>query len=77
MVYLGRERLTQPPMMRMLVVIQDDFLVHLLQTHYEKNSCARRTPAISRSTSSRVLYTAKDARALAAMPNRRCSGHAQ
>src|ERR1700682_2458569 len=77
---LGTVRLPQPAVMRALVVIEDHFLIELLQPHCQplpKNSTACRTPATSRSTSSSVLYTANDARAVAAMPNRRCSGHAQ
>src|SRR4051794_10628372 len=78
----GAERLAQPAMMRMLVMVQDHLLVHLLHSHGEtqslpKNRMARCTPATSRSTSSSVLYTANDARAVAAIPNLRCSGHAQ
>src|SRR5690242_20180736 len=73
-------RLAQPSMVGMLVVIEDHFLIQLVQSHghsLPKNSAAWRTPATRRSTSSSVLYTANDARAVAAIPNRRCSGHAQ
>src|SRR5882757_4822343 len=73
-------RLPQPAAVRVFVVIEDHFLIDLLQPHCQslpKNSTACRTPATRRSTSSSVLYTANDARAVAAMPNRRCSGHAQ
>src|SRR5690606_6337734 len=76
---LGGKWLPEATMVRVLVMVQDHFLVHLLHPHQRspKKSTARRTPATNRSTSSRVLYTANDARAVAAMPNLRCSGHAQ
>jgi hypothetical protein len=31
--YLGAERLPQPAVMRVLVVIEDHFLIHLLEAH--------------------------------------------
>ena len=63
--HLGAEGLTQPAMVRVLVVIEDHFLVDLFEPHQSpKNSSARRTPATRRSTSSTVLYTAKEARAV-------------
>src|SRR5579875_622103 len=32
-VHLGGERLSQPPVLRMLVVVEDHILIHLLETH--------------------------------------------
>ena len=78
--HLGAERLPQPAVLRVLVVVQDHVLIHLLETQCQplpKKSRARRTPATKRSTSSAVLYAANEARAVAATPNRRCSGMAQ
>ncbi|CPU64268.1 Uncharacterised protein [Mycobacteroides abscessus] len=76
--------LDQAPAVRGLRVVEDDLLVHLLDRAHrvlsqstEKNA---RTPAnASRnvSTSSRVVYTDADARAVAAIPKRRCRGWAQ
>ena len=80
LVRLGVERLAQPRAVRGAVVIQDDLLVQLFELHLSitpKNSRAARTASTSASTSSGVVYTWNDARTVAAMPNRRCSGHAQ
>ena len=68
-VHLRAERLTQPTVLRMLVVVEDHVLIHLLEAQRHslpKKFRARRTPATKRSTSSAVLYTANDARAVAA-----------
>jgi hypothetical protein len=57
--HLRVEGLPKSAVMRVLVVVQDHVLVHLLESHVpgprSKNAIARRTPAISRSTSSAVL----------------------
>ena len=77
---LGTERVTKTASLRMFVVIEDHFLVHLLHPHQAptpKNSLARTIALASASTSSRVLYAANDARAVAATPNLLCSGQAQ
>src|SRR5690349_14018306 len=58
--YLGAEGLAQPAVLRVLVVVQDHVLIHLLETQCHslpKKSRARRTPVTNRSTSSAVLYT--------------------
>ena len=51
-VHLGLVGLAQPLVLRVLVMVQDDLLVHRVELHEAtpKNSCARRTPATRAST---------------------------
>ncbi len=54
---------------RVAVVIEDDLLVQGAQIHYRPNtSLTFQMAAASASTSSRVLYRANEARAVAATP---------
>src|SRR5690606_6840903 len=76
--------LDQAPAVRGLRVVEDDLLVHLLDRAHgvlpqstEKNARTPANASRNASTSSRVVYTDADARAVAAIPNRRCSGCAQ
>src|SRR6202008_966207 len=63
---------------RVLRVVENHFLVEIAQvTHGPKISKTRRTPAVSRSTSPRVLCTAKLARAVAGTSKRSITGCAQ
>src|SRR5206468_7947462 len=57
-VHLGVERLGQPAVVRVLVVIEDDLLVHALHRGGHANtSRTLLTPRTSASTSSVVVYT--------------------
>ena len=50
-------------MARIAVVIEDDLLIEVLQIAHRANiSCTLTMPSASRSTSARVLYSAKEAR---------------
>ena len=68
---------------RMLGVLEDELLVQLLHrvahaaSPSPKNGRTVASAAPNASTSSTVVYTDADARVVAAMPNRRCSGWAQ
>src|SRR3546814_10770619 len=64
---------------RLLAVVEDDFLIELSQfvEHQPKISCTVSSALTRASASSRVLYTPKDARAVAATPRRSISGSAQ
>src|SRR5208283_323698 len=71
-------RLQPAKIARRFVVFQDHFLIELAQiVHYANTSRADLIPSTSASTSSFVLYTANDARAVAGIPNRSITGCAQ
>src|SRR5690606_13681436 len=53
---------------RLAVVVEDDLAVELVELAHAKISWARFKPAIRRSTSDSSLYSANDARAVAATP---------
>src|SRR3954449_340809 len=77
-VVLGLEVGLRPlaPVMRALVVLEDVLPVQVVHD-YAKTSWTAAMPSISRSASSRVEWTAKDARVVAGTPRRRISGWAQ
>src|SRR6185295_13462603 len=59
------------------VVIEDDLLIELAQLAHANNSRVRWRAAASDSTSSGVLYSAKEARVVAGTPKRSITGCAQ
>src|SRR5690606_19560812 len=71
--------LGMPEVPRPLAVVQDHLLIKLAQLvqHQPNISCTLRSASTSASTSARVLYMAKDARAVAETPKRSMSGWAQ
>src|SRR5439155_12245027 len=63
---------------RPLVVIQDHFLVEVFEVGHQANtSCTLASAAASASSSSRVLYSASEARAVAGTRSRSISGWQQ
>src|SRR5918993_5678278 len=71
-------RLDRAKVPRPLVVVEDHFLVKLVEAGHQPNtSITLRRAAPSASSSSRVLYIASDARAVAGMPSRSITGCAQ
>src|SRR5205814_3001310 len=62
---------------RALVVVEDVVAVEVVHHDSPKSSHARPSEATSASTSARVLYGPKEARAVAGTPSRRISGIAQ
>src|SRR4051812_43689819 len=69
-------RLHHAPVVRALVVVEDLLAIEIIHQS-AKTSLTRSSPASSRSTSSRVLCTANDARLVAPTPKRFMSGCAQ
>src|ERR1700724_1361185 len=72
-------RSRQPPeILRGTTVVNDDVPIEISQVRHQANtSCALRTARNSASTSSHVLYSAKEARTVAGTPNRAITGMAQ
>src|SRR5262249_54487549 len=68
--HLGVVRLAQPAAVRVPVVVQDDLLVHRVQSHTAtpKNRFTYSNPRTSASISSRVVYRWNDARVVAGTP---------
>ena len=67
-----------PEIARVAVVIEDHLLVEIAHVHQRPNiSVTLRMPATRASTSSRVLYKAKEAREVAGTPRRFISGMVQ
>src|SRR3954471_14540183 len=69
-------RLHDAPVVRALVVVEDLLAIQVVHQS-AKTSLTRSSPATSRSTSSRVLCTANDARFVAPTPKRFINGCAQ
>src|SRR5262249_1316543 len=71
-------RIHRPKVSGVLAVFENHFLVQLPQfRHYPSTSFTLWIPFTSASTSWRVLYSPKDARAVAGIPNRCITGWAQ
>ena len=63
---------------RRLAVLEDHFLIEIAEFGHQANtSCTLRMPRARASASARVLYSAKEARAVAGMPKRCITGCAQ